>query len=165
MNFSFRKKFLSALLLFALALTPAAWADAGSAEFWDAPPSPEFLRWREERGTMSRAALAEEDGEPPFFGLIPIPVDLSHLADNPPAQNGAAKAPARSALAVLPSKYDIRDNAWLPAIRNQNPFGTCWAFASVGAMESNYLMNVSAGNYTGTLGTPDLSEMQVAWFT
>lgn len=37
---------------------------------------------------------------------------------------------------VLPSKYDMRDVGRVTPVRNQGLYGTCWAFASLGALES-----------------------------
>ena len=35
----------------------------------------------------------------------------------------------------LPSFYDIRSNGWGTAVHSQGNYGTCWAFATLGAME------------------------------
>ncbi len=39
----------------------------------------------------------------------------------------------------LPAAYDLRDHNKLTAVRDQAPYGTCWAFATMGVLES-YLM-------------------------
>ena len=39
----------------------------------------------------------------------------------------------------LPAAYDLRDYGRIPPIRDQNPWGTCWAFGALSAVESNYL--------------------------
>uniref|UniRef100_N2A806 Peptidase C1A papain C-terminal domain-containing protein n=1 Tax=Eubacterium plexicaudatum ASF492 TaxID=1235802 RepID=N2A806_9FIRM len=39
----------------------------------------------------------------------------------------------------LPYRYDLRDNGRAPKIRDQGPYGTCWAFASLTALESALL--------------------------
>ena len=66
----------------------------------------------------------------------------------------------------LPVSLDYR--AMMPAIRNQNPWGTCWAFATIGAAEGNYLMQVSkdvAANFRGMSSNDlDLSELHLAWY-
>lgn len=91
-----------------------------------------------------------------FYGAIPEPTDLSHLANNPPVMNSMNGTIYASA--ALPSYYDLRDYGHVTNIKNQNPYGTCWAFASVGAIESNYLVQ----NPGGTV--PDLSELHLAWY-
>ena len=62
---------------------------------------------------------------------------------------------------ALPARYDLRDYGRVTSIKNQGVPGPCWAFAALGAMESNYL--------TQKLNTngkePDLSEMQTAFYT
>lgn len=62
---------------------------------------------------------------------------------------------------ALPSRYDLRDYGRISSIKNQGVPGPCWAFAALGAMESNYLTQKL--NTDGKI--PDLSEMQVAFYT
>ena len=56
--------------------------------------------------------------------------------------------------AALPSSWDSRDYGWVTPIKNQNPFGTCWAFAANAVIETQLL---KAGR-----GTWDLSEKNMA---
>ncbi len=58
---------------------------------------------------------------------------------------------------ALPSKYDLRALGRITSVKNQGISGPCWAFAALGAMESNYLTQNLGG-------TPDLSEMQLAYY-
>ena len=39
----------------------------------------------------------------------------------------------------LPASYDLRDYQLSTSVKNQDPLGTCWAFAATAAVESNYL--------------------------
>ncbi len=41
-----------------------------------------------------------------------------------------------SASVSLPAKFDLRDEGAVTATRNQNPWGTCWMFASMSSFES-----------------------------
>ncbi len=59
--------------------------------------------------------------------------------------------------ANLESTYDSRNEGILSDIRNQNPWGTCWAFATLGTMETS-LRKQGLGSY-------DLSERHLAYFT
>lgn len=57
---------------------------------------------------------------------------------------------------ALPSKYDLRELGRVTPVKNQGIPGPCWAFAALGAMESNYLTK-----YGTTL---DLSELHLAYY-
>ncbi|OPJ57556.1 lectin like domain-containing protein [Clostridium oryzae] len=43
--------------------------------------------------------------------------------------------------AEFPSYYDLRSEGRVTPVKNQNPLGTCWAFATFGSLESNLLPN------------------------
>lgn len=91
-----------------------------------------------------RAPLNPEFLSPPSgenFGLLPSPVDISHLG-----------AELR-AVAALPSSWDWRLLTGVTPAKNQSTCGSCWAFAATGALESAIL--VQSGK------TFDLSEENV----
>lgn len=61
---------------------------------------------------------------------------------------------------ILPRAYDLRTSphsSRVTPVKNQNPYGTCWAFAAIASAESNML--------TDGMESPDLSELQLAYFT
>ena len=60
----------------------------------------------------------------------------------------------RSARVAFPSAYTIPN---VTGVRNQNPYGTCWAFAAFASLESTVLR-------AGTMPNPDFSERHLAWF-
>ncbi len=68
------------------------------------------------------------------FGYVPPPVDLSGLM------------PAREAAGALelPASWDWRLLGGVTSVKNQNPYGTCWAFAGLGDLESKLLINEAA---------------------
>ncbi len=51
-------------------------------------------------------------------------------------KNQAIAVDAAKDSKILPLQYDLRDRQRAPKIKNQGPFGTCWAFAALSAMES-----------------------------
>ncbi len=40
---------------------------------------------------------------------------------------------------ILPSRYDLREKGRAPQVKDQGPYGTCWAFAALTALESSLL--------------------------
>lgn len=61
----------------------------------------------------------------------------------------------------IPRHYDLRDQGVVTPVKQQRPFGTCWAFGGIAAAETSILS--SAG--TTFAETPlDLSERHLAWF-
>ena len=42
---------------------------------------------------------------------------------------------------TFPEKYDLRSEDRVTSVKNQNPLGTCWSFATYGSLESNLLPN------------------------
>ncbi|MCD6379464.1 hypothetical protein J7M07_03350, partial [bacterium] len=75
------------------------------------------------------------------FGYFPPPVDLSHLI------------PTRPLLGATASSWDWRTNGGVTSVKNQSPYGTCWAFAACGDLESKVLINESF--------TADYSELNI----
>lgn len=91
-------------------------------------------------------------------GYVPFPVDLSYLSANPPREISSGIKEVKAI--TIPAKYDLRDvngKSYVTSVKDQGEFGTCWAFAAIGAMESNYLMQGGS--------ELDLSEMHLAWYT
>lgn len=144
------RRYRNFILLIAIAtLTFSAMPALADEGIVEAKLSQEYLDWLE----------ARKNGEVQNGGHIPFPADLSHLADNPPDESLLYPG-GRNKAGTPPSKYDLRSvngKSYVTPIKNQNPYGTCWAHAAIGAMESNFLMQG---------GTElDLSEMHLAWFT
>ena len=67
------------------------------------------------------------------------------------------------AQASLPSEYYSSDYGCITPVRNQNPFGTCWAFSTIAAIEASMLKRGPSLGYTAD--TLDLSERHLAYFT
>ena len=76
--------------------------------------------------------------------------------------SGSNASTFSSRRAVLPSKYDLRDEGRITSVKNQEIDGFCWSFASNASMESNILTQ-KLGNATSD--NLDLSESAGAWFS
>ena len=137
-----------ALVLAAFSLAVAFFASplfAATGQF--APLNPEFRDFQHGRSAVIRSVSAEEDR---LLGERPSPLDLSHVL--PPQGAGIY---ARSTVA-LPSRYDLRDHGVLLPIRDQSPYGTCWAFGAIASLESS-LRKAGLGDF-------DFSEWHLAYF-
>ncbi|HDP95862.1 MAG TPA: surface layer protein B [Candidatus Aminicenantes bacterium] len=88
-----------------------------------APPNPEFSRFFQATGSSTPA---QAESHPGLAGLVPSPLDLSHLL-----------APATPA--VFPRRFDLRGTGRLPLIRDQDGYPACQAFATMGMLESMLL--------------------------
>lgn len=65
----------------------------------------------------------------------------------------------------LPVSYDLRNYNVVPKeIRNQSPYGLCWAFGVLGAVESNYLMNLSNDSNFAISDWPVSSDVHTSEF-
>jgi len=106
-----------------------------------APVNPAFLQYQQEN---AQKAKARQTSDGYARGYVPTPVDFSHLQGRAPAGVRELKA--------LPSSYDLRAQGKLTPAKNQNPWGTCWAFATFGSLESCLL----------TAETNDFSENNLA---
>jgi len=56
--------------------------------------------------------------------------------------NAKSLAQGLDSLDTLPASYDLRSLDRVSAIRNQNPYGTCWSFAAMASLESGLLSSL-----------------------
>lgn len=82
-----------------------------------------------------------------------------HAIDYEVSQSKTKKAQFRSR-STLPKSYDARTDDYVTSVKNQNPFGDCWAFSAISTAETSALKN----GLTGSKGNLDLSELQLAYF-
>lgn len=88
------------------------------------PPNPEFIRYLRDRESGKPWATMTADGY--SLGLIPAPMDLSHVKSDPES----------SFADRLPTSYDLRTKNKLTPVKDQGSVGTCWTFATFGSLES-----------------------------
>lgn len=82
---------------------------------------------------------------PSEYGLIP----RVELFSDPRAGQAAEKS-------LLPYSYDMREEGFMPPIRSQSPWGTCWAHAMLGTVEASAMMKY--GDFVS------LSPLHLAWY-
>jgi C1A family cysteine protease len=117
---------LGLLIVAAVSMTAFAPEDgairADRPEF--APMNPEYVRYINDKKAGRPWPTMTEDGHP--LGLIPAPIDLSHIKADPRFDNADR----------LVAKYDLRTKNKLTPIKDQGSAGTCWTFATFGSLES-----------------------------
>ncbi|MCH5264636.1 MAG: hypothetical protein J1F02_01965 [Lachnospiraceae bacterium] len=108
-----------------------------------------------------RAELAEKTGDRSLLW------DTSYF--NPDSESKQTKTLRRISAASetevnLPAKYDLRDEGYVTPVKWQNPFGTCWGFATIAAAETSILSEKKM-KYDKETNDLDLSELHLAWFS
>ncbi|MFZ0390413.1 MAG: C1 family peptidase [Calditrichia bacterium] len=90
-----------------------------------APLNPDFIKYME-RLNRGEDVTRTRNGMP--LGYIPPPMQY------------ASRLPADFQMRYdLPPVYDLRNEGLLTPVKNQLNAGTCWAFAAMGSVESNWL--------------------------
>ncbi|MDD5482350.1 MAG: lectin like domain-containing protein [Kiritimatiellae bacterium] len=138
------KKFILVGMLAVFVFSLSGYARA--AELKMAPLNPEFAEMIETSRRGVKKPLARTvDGH--GLGLLPAPLDFSRLTSGREPFPGALRA-------VTNVSYDLRELGRLTSVRDQGDYGTCWAFATYGSLESCLL-------YSGG-GSNDFSENNLA---
>ena len=65
------------------------------------------------------------------------------------------------AQADLPAKFDLRSKGFVTPVKNQSPWGSCWAFGGIAAAETSILSKMGKTYSEYPL---DLSERHLAWY-
>lgn len=126
---------LSALLLLSVALTSAAAVpeEHRGLERFDIKVTPEMLQASGMRGGIDQS----------YYNY--------------------KQTPPRTRNALLPASYDLREHGLSTTVRDQARWGSCWAFGTMGSIESNVLKQTGAEGSTAS-AEPDYSELHLAWF-
>lgn len=135
------KEFLSLLLLILVVNVTTA-----QEKFVRAPLNEQFEMHYLNKSKKSGAEI------PPKYstGYTPSPVVLNF-------NNSAFNRNTKKSIQELPAKYDLRTKGKVTSVKDQNPLGSCWTFASIGAIESNWLVLGGYSRYS-----LDLSEENMA---
>lgn len=120
------KRVVFAVLVLVLVLGSSVFGE--ELPFKSAPLNPEFIKY------LERVKSGERN-----YGLMPLPLDL-----------GKHKKEDFKSKIALPYRYDLRDHALVTSVKDQGSYGTCWAFATYGSLESHLLVRGK--------GTYDFSE-------
>ena len=66
----------------------------------------------------------------------------------------------------LPAFYSSKDKGWVTPVRNQNPYGSCWAHAPLASIESYMIKHGIVNGATGSAANTgiNLSETHLAWY-
>jgi len=104
-------------------------AGATSDELHAAPLNPDFVRFITEKPVN----LQTRDSAQPL-GLIPSPISRPEIKDI--QMFGPDAGDRYSATSTYPATFDLRTTGNVTPVKNQGNFGTCWAFATYGSLES-----------------------------
>lgn len=147
-------------LMLALLLAPGVPVDRAWA---DEPDAVDALIAHGQR--MSSAYQAAVDaGEDPAYAL-------SGLAQEARDNSETGIVPLSND--IMPTEYYLTNAGAVTDVKFQNPWGSCWAFAGVAALESSYLKASGAVTgegeaqdplLSGLTRSPNLSEHALAWF-
>jgi C1A family cysteine protease/PKD repeat protein len=111
-----------------------------------APLNPDFVRYLEQ--TKSQELKKGSTVNP--FRLAPSPLKLNFAN----YKSSGSLETKNGTISPLPKRYDLRDSGYVTPVKNQGKYYTCWAFAAMAAIESNWLVN--------HWGSYDLSEQNIS---
>ena len=108
----------------------------------------------------SVVAFSAESSNPEIlFKLKANKNGYQYIEENENVNADKLKADSNLLKAVyLPAKFNLADSNLVSGVRNQNPYGTCWAFSTLASLESNL---IKSGNADSSV---DLSEKHLIWF-
>ena len=123
-------------LLLTIMFVPIAGATAD--ELHAAPINPEFISYMKEKPYDSQV-----QGGTQHLGLIPSTLYRPEVKD---VQMFGSNAGDRAT--SYNSTYDLRTYNKVSPVKNQNPWGTCWAFATFASLESTSMPATPTPNFS-----------------
>jgi C1A family cysteine protease len=105
-----------------------------------APLNPAFVRYMEDARAGRTVERAGKGG--PGLGLVPSPVDDSHLR----CATGSQEPPSPH-YPRYPASYDLRTYGKVTAVRDQSTCDASWAFAAMASLES-YLLPMDSRDFS-----------------
>ncbi|MDP1845369.1 MAG: C1 family peptidase [Candidatus Moranbacteria bacterium] len=110
---------------------PASKAQEGK-QLKKAPPSLEFQRYLD---LKKRGELQKTTSKNHSLGLIPSPL----RSDNAPVKDKDSLESSQVNREGFPASYDLRSLGRVSSVKDQGNCGSCWAFATMGSLESHWL--------------------------
>lgn len=110
-----------------------------------APLNPAFVTYMQKTQAPQKMLLsaANSPATTDPLGLIPSPVSRPGVTVMP--MYGAGPGGSSSA---YPAIFDLRTSGKVSSVKDQGHFGTCWAFASMGSLESTLMPASPAPNFS-----------------
>jgi len=128
-------------------------ACAAGDELLAAPINPQFVRYVHDN-SLSHSASENTD----HLGFSPSPIYRPEIRDIQ-----LFDTPTRDQLTSDQTSFDLRTEGTVSPVKDQGNFGTCWAFATYGSLEStlmpaNPTSDFSEKNLANRAGFPDSSD-------